>query len=123
MPRAAPFKDLDQIKVRYERALFWFRRDLRHIDNAGLYRALKASGQVYCVFVLDTEILDALESRRDRRVEFILGSLAPLQKALRAAGGELIVRKARARDEIPRLAQELKAVSYTHLTLPTNREV
>jgi deoxyribodipyrimidine photo-lyase len=104
---AARINDLDAIRVKYDKALFWFRRDLRHVDNAGLYRALKSGGQVYCVFVFDTEIVDALSKPHDRRIEFILESLRPLQAALRQAGGELIVRHARARTEIPKLAQSL----------------
>jgi deoxyribodipyrimidine photo-lyase len=99
--------DPDQIRVHYPKALFWFRRDLRHFDNAGLYRALKSGAQVHCVFVFDTEILGALEQEQDRRVEFILESVRELKDALAAAGGELLVRHARAREEIPALAQYL----------------
>ena len=99
--------DIDEIKVRYPKVLFWFRRDLRHQDNAGLYRALKSGARVHCVFVFDTEILDRLDKPHDRRVEFILESLRPLKAALQAAGGDLLVRHARARSEIPALAQSL----------------
>ncbi len=60
----------------HDRALFWFRRDLRDQDNAGLFHALKAARQVHCTFVFDREILDALPSRDDRRVAFIHASLA-----------------------------------------------
>lgn len=101
-------RDIDEIKVRYPKALFWFRRDLRVEDNAGLYRALKAGEQVWCVFVFDTEILDALDKPHDRRIEFILESLKPLRAALHDAGGGLIVRHGRAREEIPALARELE---------------
>jgi deoxyribodipyrimidine photo-lyase len=54
--------------------LFWFRRDLRVADNAGLYHALNAlesGGRVYCTFIFDRDILDKLPSKADRRVEFI----------------------------------------------------
>ncbi|MGH8822524.1 MAG: deoxyribodipyrimidine photo-lyase, partial [Rhodoferax sp.] len=51
----------------HARGLMWFRRDLRCSDNAALYHALKNCGEVYCVFVFDTDILDALP-REDRRV-------------------------------------------------------
>lgn len=88
-------------------ALVWFRRDLRNFDHAALHHALAQAGTVFCAFVLDREILDALPSRCDRRVEFILASLAELDAALRAQGGGLIVRHGEARKEIPRLAQEL----------------
>jgi len=102
-------RDIDEIRVRYPQALFWFRRDLRLEDNAGLYRALKAGERVWCVFVFDSEILDALDKPYDRRVEFILDSLKPLQAALEQAGGGLMVRHGRAREEIPALAQSLGA--------------
>ncbi len=94
-------------------ALVWFRRDLRAHDHAALYHALRAARQVWCGFVFDREILDALP-RADRRVEFIRDSLAELDAALRALGQRhgidgvgLIVRHGWARDEIPRLAAEL----------------
>ncbi|MCX9157508.1 DNA photolyase family protein [Niveibacterium sp. 24ML] len=90
-------------------ALVWFRRDLRDHDHAALYHALKAHTQVYCAFVFDRAILDALPSRRDRRVEFIHASLIELDAALRARGGGLIVRHADAREAIPPLALELGA--------------
>jgi deoxyribodipyrimidine photo-lyase len=82
---------------------------LRATDHAALYHALKAHERVYCAFVLDTAILDALPTRAHRRVEFIWHSLVELNDALRALGGGLIVRHGRARDEIPRLADELGA--------------
>ncbi|MDH5263465.1 MAG: DNA photolyase family protein [Betaproteobacteria bacterium] len=91
----------------YDRSLFWFRRDLRDDDNAGLHYALASSRQVFCVFVFDREILDALPGRADRRVEFVLESVAELRESLRARGGELIVLHGRAGDEIPALAARL----------------
>jgi deoxyribodipyrimidine photo-lyase len=89
-------------------ALFWFRRDLRVTDNAGLYHALKSARRVYCVFVFDTEILDLLPDRRDRRVEFIWESVRELGSAIAELGGALMVRHARASEAIPNLARELK---------------
>jgi deoxyribodipyrimidine photo-lyase len=89
-------------------ALCWFRRDLRIQDHAALFHALKNHGRVYCAFVFDTDILDALPKKEDRRVEFIWHSVAELNRELNKHGGELVVRHARAIDEIPRLATELK---------------
>ncbi|WP_407278777.1 deoxyribodipyrimidine photo-lyase [Aromatoleum evansii] len=95
-------------------ALVWFRRDLRSFDHAALYHALRRFGRVHCVFVFDTEILDALPSRSDRRVEFIWRSVQELDAALdalsRRAGGSgsgLIVRHGRADELIPALAAQL----------------
>ncbi|TAG72045.1 MAG: deoxyribodipyrimidine photo-lyase, partial [Burkholderiales bacterium] len=91
----------------YARSLFWFRRDLRAFDNAALHAALLSSEQVFCVFVFDREILDALEDKADRRVEFIWESIVELRESLRALGGELLVRYEHARDAIPALAKSL----------------
>ena len=46
--------------VKLDRALVWLRRDLRTDDHAALHHALKAARQVWCVFVFDRDILDAL---------------------------------------------------------------
>jgi deoxyribodipyrimidine photo-lyase len=66
-------------------ALVWFRRDLRDFDHAALQAAHTAHEGVHCAFVFDTEILDALATRADRRVAFIHDAVAQLRKALRAA--------------------------------------
>jgi deoxyribodipyrimidine photo-lyase len=88
-------------------ALHWFRRDLRLTDNRALRTALRDNGTVQCVFVFDTEILDGLSRRADRRVEFILHSLSELAADIQARGGRLFVLHGRAREEIPRLARQL----------------
>lgn len=92
-------------------ALVWFRRDLRSFDHAALHQALKRFDHVYCVFVFDTSILDALPTRADRRVEFIHRAVRELDEALDAlsreaggAGAGLIVRHGRPDEEIPKLA-------------------
>lgn len=100
---------------RLDRALVWFRRDLRADDHAALYAACRAARQVHAGFVFDTGILDALP-RADRRVEFIRDSLVDLDGQLRALGQAhgidgvgLIVRHGQAADELPRLAAALGA--------------
>ena len=92
-----------------KRALFWFRRDLRAYDNAGLCAALQQAEAVRCVFVFDRDILDALEDRADRRVEFIWRSLQDLGEQLAEFGAALHVRHASAREAIPQLAEEFGA--------------
>lgn len=62
--------------------LFWFRRDLRLSDNAGLYHALKDKNPVVPIFIFDRNILDELEDRTDRRVEFIFKTIESLQEKL-----------------------------------------
>ena len=72
--------------------IFWFRRDLRLNDNAGLYHALKDGKPVVPVFIFDRNILDELEDRKDPRVEFIHHSLGQVQKQLASIGSALDVR-------------------------------
>jgi deoxyribodipyrimidine photo-lyase len=93
--------------VSERRALVWFRRDLRGYDHAALSAALSSARAVYCAFVFDTEILETLPDRHDRRVEFILKSVAELDATLRELGGALFVLHGRAREEIPALAARL----------------
>jgi deoxyribodipyrimidine photo-lyase len=93
--------------MKKQKALVWFRRDLRDHDHAALAAALSSSEAVYCAFIFDRDILDTLPSPHDRRVHFIHASLLELDAALRARGGGLIVRHGRAVDEMPALAMAL----------------
>lgn len=72
-------------------AVFWFRRDLRLEDNAGLYHALKSGQPVLPVFIFDTHILEELEDRSDARVQFIHQAIGSLQEQLTALGSTLFV--------------------------------
>ena len=71
--------------------IFWFRRDLRLQDNAGLYHALKSNKPVVPVFIFDTNILEELEDKADRRVEFIHAALEEMQSQLIKSGSSLEV--------------------------------
>ena len=90
-------------------ALMWLRRDLRIKDNHALYRALTYAQQVVCVFVFDTDILESLQDKADRRVDFIWESLAEVHAALKQHGAGLRVLHGRACEAIPALASRLKA--------------
>ncbi|HBA09637.1 MAG TPA: deoxyribodipyrimidine photolyase, partial [Methylotenera mobilis] len=102
--------------MQYSKSLVWFRRDLRDYDHAALYHALKASQQVYCTFIFDTEILNQLTNKADRRVEFIWESVKELKASLQKNGGDLIVLHGSAANEIPQLALtlEVQAVFTNH---------
>jgi deoxyribodipyrimidine photo-lyase len=71
--------------------IFWFRRDLRLHDNAGLYHALKSNYKVLPVFIFDTQILDKLDDKADRRVDFIHQALGLLKKQLEELDSTLLV--------------------------------
>ncbi|WP_223607991.1 deoxyribodipyrimidine photo-lyase [Chryseobacterium sp. OSA05B] len=63
--------------------VFWFRRDLRLEDNAGLHHALHSGLKVIPVFIFDSEILDHLEDKSDKRVDYIRQALENINKELK----------------------------------------
>ena len=71
--------------------IHWFRRDLRTTDNHGLYRALIDHGDVLPLFIFDTTILDKLENKQDRRLDFIHRTLVDLEKELARVGSSMVV--------------------------------
>ena len=71
--------------------IFWFRRDLRLEDNAGLYYALKDNLSVLPIFIFDTTILNKLENKSDARVEFIHTSIVKLHQQLIELGSSIQV--------------------------------
>ncbi len=73
-------------------SLVWLRRDLRLHDNAALYYALKSGRPVLPVFIFDRTILDGLEDRLDRRVEFLVQEVNRLHDELAKMGSTIIVR-------------------------------
>ncbi len=72
-------------------SLVWLRRDLRLQDNAALYHALRHQKEVLPLFIFDTAILDKLEDKVDRRVDFIHQTLSQLQQELTDLGSTLVV--------------------------------
>lgn len=71
--------------------IFWFRRDFRLLDNAGLYHALKQSENVLPIFIFDKNILDDLEDKQDKRVQFIHEALEEIQQQLVELGSTIEV--------------------------------
>ncbi|HEY0057066.1 MAG TPA: deoxyribodipyrimidine photo-lyase [Pedobacter sp.] len=72
--------------------IFWFRRDLRLDDNAGLYHALKSGLPVLPVFIFDKEILDKLADKDDARVTFIHQALSELNETLRKHDSSILIK-------------------------------
>jgi deoxyribodipyrimidine photo-lyase len=95
--------------------IFWFRRDLRIEDNAGLYHALNAGFKVAPIFIFDTNIVEQIEVNPDSRVMFICSALSALQSNLRSEGSLLQVFKGTPSEVFIMLSEKLhiKAV-YTN---------
>jgi deoxyribodipyrimidine photo-lyase len=88
--------------------IFWFRRDLRLRDNAGLFHALKDNHPVLPIFIFDRSILDELEDKADRRVEFIHLMLQYMQEQLVKYGSSLDIRYGHPIDTFKELTTEYK---------------
>ncbi len=73
-------------------AIFWYRRDLRLHDNAGLYHALKSGLPVLPLFIFDKIILDKLENKEDKRVTFIFDAILDIQNELHKHHSDILVR-------------------------------
>ncbi|MBC7744664.1 MAG: deoxyribodipyrimidine photo-lyase [Flavobacterium sp.] len=57
--------------MKQEVSVCWLRRDLRLFDNTALYHALNSKYPVLIFFIFDSDILDKLLDKKDRRVVFI----------------------------------------------------
>jgi deoxyribodipyrimidine photo-lyase len=97
--------------------IFWFRRDLRLQDNAGLYHALKSENPVLCLFIFDRVILDKLEDKDDARVTFIHKTIEHLHKELQQYGSSLLIKHGAANDAWDTILNE-----YNIETVYTNHD-
>ena len=70
--------------------IFWFRRDLRLLDNTGLNLALSESKDVQPIFIYDDDIIDEL-SKDDPRLNFIYQELLKINKELLSYNSSLKV--------------------------------
>lgn len=70
------------MEIKEKVSIFWFRRDLRLEDNAGLYYALRSNNNVLPIFIFDENILEKLDDKYDKRVDFIHQALQQLQESL-----------------------------------------
>jgi deoxyribodipyrimidine photo-lyase len=91
-------------------ALVWFRQDLRIQDNFTLSEAVRTSGRVLPVYVLDDEGAGAWAMGGAARW-WLHHSLASLGRDLAALGAPLVLRRGRSADVIPALAAEACADS------------
>ena len=97
--------------------IVWFRRDLRLSDNAALYHALKAGTPVLPIFIFDTQILDQLEDKKDKRVAFIHGAISEMQTALVGMGSSMQVFYGKPLEVLGKLVEQ-----YTIGTVFTNHD-
>lgn len=93
-------------------SIFWFRRDLRLKDNHGLFQALESGKKVLPIFIFDEDILDLLENKSDKRVDFIVQTLQTLNSFLKSKNKGIKIFKGKPLEIYKKLSQnyEIEAV-------------
>ena len=84
---------------------FWFRRDLRLLDNTGLNLALLESKDVQPIFIFDKEIIDELPID-DPRVNFLYDELLKINKELNTFNSSLKIYHGNPLDIFKQLSKE-----------------
>lgn len=95
-------KNLEKIVV------FWFRRDLRLTDNVALHHALNQDTPLLPLFIFDDHILNDLESKNDRRVDYIYQSLVQIQDELEQLQSSLKIIKGKPLEVFNALKKEFQ---------------
>ena len=90
-----------------EYTFFWFRRDLRLDDNAGLFHALQANHLVIPLFIFDEDIIDELP-KNDPRITFIYQSLQKLSTQLDSKKNLICIKKGKTADVWQELIKTFK---------------
>lgn len=86
--------------------IFWFRRDLRLEDNAGLKKALESGLKVLLVFIFDAEILNKLEDKQDKRVDYFHQALHKIHDELKSYKSGLKIFHNKPLDAFKKLTEE-----------------
>ncbi|MCB0534078.1 MAG: DASH family cryptochrome [Lewinellaceae bacterium] len=96
------------------RAIVWFRQDLRLHDNEALSTALRMADEVIPVYVFDERVFSGktrfgFPKTGKFRARFILESVENLQQNLREIGSDLFIRIGKPEAIIAELAHQIKA--------------
>ncbi len=99
--------------MRWERALIWFRNDLRIHDHEPLHTAIKSVREVIPVYCVDPrhfgETSFGFPKTGSYRAQFLRESLEDLRAQLQALGSDLIIRWGKPEELLPELAEEYGA--------------
>lgn len=104
--------------------IVWLRRDLRLHDHAALHAALEEKGPIQPIFILDTEILERFDNKRDHRLAFIADALIYINTELKKRGGQLWVFHGKPLDIVPKLGGNVFAAEdFEPATIARDKEV
>ncbi len=108
------------------RILIWYRNDLRVQDHEPLIKAVRSGATVIPVYCFDPRQFGRTPYGFPKtgafRAQFLLESLSDLRQTLRRMGSDLVVRRGKAEDVIPSIAQSLEARSVYFYREVTSEE-
>lgn len=109
--------------------LFWFRRDLRIEDNVGLHFALSSGFRVIPLFIFDTDILQKLDNKCDRRVDYIHQAISSINEQIGEYQSSILVYTGKPLDVFQKLTETYSVESvycnhdYEPEAIRRNREI
>ena len=93
-------------------SIVWFKTDLRLHDNETLIKAISQSNEIIPVYCFDDAQFETTEFGFQKtgnfRAQFLLESLADLDKNLRAIGSGLLILKGKPEVELPKIVEQYK---------------
>jgi len=109
-----------------KRSIVWFRKDLRIHDNEALHDAIKENDEIIPVYIFDERVFKAetkfgFPKTAQYRCQFIIDSVKDLRENLKSYSSELIVRKGKPEEIIPRIARRFKS-SYVYCNRERTQE-
>ena len=110
-----------------ERSLVWHRQDLRVTDHLPLAVASQDGSEVIALYVFDDRQFGSTPRGFPKtgafRARFLIESVAALRERYRSLGAELVIRRGRPEEVIPRLVAELGIEAVFFHTYPTREEL
>ncbi|WP_339921400.1 DASH family cryptochrome [uncultured Flavobacterium sp.] len=95
-------------------AIVWFKTDLRLYDNEALIKAIAQSEEIIPVYCFDDAHFEStkygFKKTGNYRAQFLLESLQDLDNNLRKMGSGLVILKGKPEVEIPKIAEEYRAL-------------
>ncbi len=97
-----------------EKAIVWFRQDLRLHDNEALHEALNHGKEVILLYVFDERIFKGktpfgFKKTGSHRAKFIIESVKDLRDSARALGSDLYVRVGKPEEEVYKVAEQVNS--------------
>lgn len=116
-----------------KRGILWFRTDLRLSDNLALQAAIKQCDEIVPVYIFDEQWLGedkwGFQRMGPYRMQFLLESLIDLKEHLNEVGSDLIVKRGRPAEILPKIAEQYEcdkifgSKEYTYEEIKVENEV